>query len=448
MPTGCDGTTAALSRAPVWAAAVALAVTLHGGAAVAEPTRTLDECVAIALERHPSLKAATATINAGQQRVWQAASNYLPQVNGAYSASRRNTSLSSSTGTSTGTVIGTVTRTFNFYSTGVNFSQVLFDFGQTLASIRAAEAQVRSLEADRTIQQATVTLNVKQSYYGLLAARHLEAVADEAVRQTQEHLRDADARFRVGLTAKFDVTNQQVQVANAQLNQVTARNNVAVGRETLRNALGLDEPLTFDIVDSLEVRTVEVGEDEAVALAYQKRPELQSLHAQQQSADEQVVALQRQYLPNITSTGAYQWSGDSYPLQSTWNLGAAVNFPILSGGLTRAQIGEAKANLAKLQFDESQLRQNIALEVREAVLGLQRAAESIRVSKTALRQANENLDLAVGRYKTGVGNVLEVTDAQATHTTAQANYVQALYGYDTSLAALEKATAHDWTAGQ
>jgi len=255
-------------------------------------------------------------------------------------------------------------------------------------------------------------------------------------------------RFRVGLSAKFDVTNQQVQVANAQLNQVTARNNVAVGRETLRNALGLDEPLTFDIVDSFEVRTVEVGEDEAVARAYQKRPELQSLHARQRSADEQVVALQRQYLPNITSNGGYQWSGDTYPLQSTWNVGAAVNLPILSGGLTRAQIGEAKANLAKLQFDESQLRQNIALEVREAVLGLQRAAESIRVSKTALGQANENLDLAVGRYKTGVGNVLEVTDAQATHTTAQANYVQALYGYDTSLAALEKATAHSWIAGQ
>jgi outer membrane protein len=446
VPTGCDFIAPARSRLSLRAAATALALALCSQSLGAEPTKSLNECVAIAIEHHPSLKSATATIEAGQQRVWQAASNYLPQVNAAYSASRRNSSLSSATGVGGGTTVGRTTNTFNFYNTGVNFSQVLFDFGQTLASIRAAEAQVQSLEADRTTQEATVVLNVKQAYYSLLAAQHLETVADEAVRQTQEHLRDAEARFRVGLAAKFDVTNQQVQAANAELNQVTARNNVAVARETLRNALGLDEPLNFGVVDSFEVPAVEVTEATAVTRAYESRPELQSIRAQEQSADEQVSALERRYLPAVTGNAGYQWSGNSYPLQSTWNVGAAVNLPILTGGLTRAQVGEAKANLAKLQFDESQLRQNIALEVRQAVLDLGRAGESIRVSKTALRQARENLDLAVGRYRTGVGNILEVTDAQATHTTAEANYVQALYAYDTSLAALVKATAHDWTA--
>jgi outer membrane protein TolC len=79
--------------------------------------------------------------------------------------------------------------------------------------------------------------------------------------------------------------------------------------------------------------------------------------------------------------------------------------------------------------------------VRQAVLNVQQAAESIRVSEKGLQLARENLDLAEGRYSTGVGNIIELTDAQASLTTAEANHVQALYTYKTSVAALEKATA-------
>jgi len=70
--------------------------------------------------------------------------------------------------------------------------------------------------------------------------------------------------------------------------------------------------------------------------------------------------------------------------------------------------------------------------------------ESIRVSATALRQARENLELAEGRYQTGVGNIIELTDAQASLTTAEANHVQALYNHQTAIAAVEKATAQSF----
>src|SRR5207244_4191396 len=143
----------------------------------------------------------------------------------------------------------------------------------------------------------------------------------------------------------FDVTNAQVQLATAELNRVTARNNVSLGRETLRNALGLLGPLDFDIVDSLEQPRSEVGDAEALDLAYATRPALKSLAAQE-----------------------------------------------------RADKG--------------------------------------------LQQARENLTLAEGRYKTGVGNIIELTDAQVSLATAEASRVQALVGYRTALAALERSTAH------
>jgi len=180
--------------------------------------------------------------------------------------------------------------------------------------------------------------------------------------------------------------------------------------------------------------------------AYDKRPELQSIQAQEFSTTEQIKSLQKSYLPNITSSGNYQWSGSDYPLQSNWNVGAAVNISIFNGGLTTAQVAEQKANLSNLKFNEELLRQSIALEVRQATLNLQQAAESIRVAEKGQQQARENLALAEGRYSTGVGNIIELTDAQASRTTAEANYVQALYSYKTTVAALEKATAGQLTS--
>ena len=229
---------------------------LLGGVAAADelPSKTLAECIAIAVQQHPSLKAAGASVDAGHQRVWQAASNYLPQLSATYGAARRNASISARTGGSG----ATQSQTFNFYNTGVSFTQVLFDFGQTLASIRAAQAAEQSLEAELSTQRDTVVLNVKQSYFNLLAAERLLGVADETVHQSQKHLEQAQGRYDVGMAPKFDVTNVQVQLAQSELNQLTARNNMAVARETLRNALGLVGPLDFDIVDYFGTRRVQI----------------------------------------------------------------------------------------------------------------------------------------------------------------------------------------------
>ncbi len=426
----------------VWIALIGVAVSVAASVAVAQeglPLKTLSECVAIAVQQHPSLKAADASVLAGKQRVWEAAAPYLPQVTGSYSAVRRQINPAAFG------ALAPASRS-NFYNVGASLTQTLFDFGQTLEAIRSAQASAQSLEADRTTQLATVVLGLKQAYFTLLATRRLLAVADETVRQNQKHLDLAEARYKVGLAAKFDVTQAQVQVANAELNQVTARNNVAVARETLRNALGLVGPLDFDIVDNFDVHAVEMNEADALASAYDRRPELQSIRAQELSTSQQIASLQRSYLPTLQAQANYNWQGENYPLLDTWQFGGALTLPLLSGGLTTAQIGEQKANLSNLKFNEEVERQNIALEVRQAVLNLQQASESIRVSETGLREARENLDLAEGRYKTGVGNIIELTDAQASLTTAEANYVQALYTYKTTLATLEKATAKQLTS--
>jgi outer membrane protein len=406
----------------------------------AEPPapKTLAECIALALQQQPTLKAAGATIEAGRERVWQAAAAYLPQVTASYSATRRKASSGSLIGSN---AVGR-SATFNFYSTGVGLSQVLFDFGQNLALIHAAQASAASLAADADTQHDTVVFNVEQGYFGLLAALRLRDVADETVRQNQKHLELAQGRFEVGLAPRIDVTTAQVQLASAELNQVTAHNNVSLARETLRNAIGLMGPLDFEIVDALEQPPLRIDDQEALGLAYDNRPELRSLRAQEEAQSQRIGALERDYLPKVTGTANYIWSGPTYPLRETWNLGASVNLSVFNGGLTTAQIGEAKATLRNLQFTEDAQRQNITLEVSQALLNVRQATEAVRVADKGLEQARENLALAEGRYATGVGTIIELTDAQTSLASAEASRVQALVNRRTAVASLERSTAY------
>jgi outer membrane protein TolC len=402
--------------------------------------KTLAECIALAEAGQPLLAAAGAAVEAGHQRVIQVRAAYLPQVNASYSIDRRFTSASNRVG-----VPGaTQSQTFTFYSASVNLSQVLFDFGQRLDQIRASQARERSLAADAESEHLTVVYDVSQAYFNVLAAQRLLAVADDTVRNVREQLDQAEGRYDVGMAARFDVTRSRVQLASAEFDQVTARNNVAVARETLRNAIGLDGPLDFDLVDTLDVARISVDEDQAVAAAVELRPDLRSVDEQIAARERDVRALRKQHLPSVGGFAAYGYSGTDYPLDNNWDFGASVTLPIFTGLRTSAEVGEARAEVRQLEAQQKSLRQQIELEVRQAVLDLRRADESITVADEGLVQARENLELASGRYQTGVGSVIELSDAQNALTSAEAKQVQSLYSYQISRAALEKATGRSW----
>ena len=413
-------------------------------AAQGEPTSetplTLQEAVDTALTQQPTLRVGQATVEAAQQRVHQQIAGYLPRGGYLYNYTRKQQAVSAAVGgVQAGQQQRVTAQLFNFNSTNFSMSQLLFDFGRTLDSIRAAIASVTASSADLDTTRQTVILNTKQAYYSVLASQRLLQVADETVRQNQKHLEEAQARFTVGLAPRFDVTQAQVQLSNAVLNQVTARNNVALARETLRTAMGVTGPFLFTLVDTLERGTLTVNDEDLVAQAYAYRPELRSIQAQQWATAEQVAALQKQYLPSVTGTAQYNWTGRQYPLQQGWFWGVTLTFPLFDDILTYSQVGEAQANLRGLHAQEDNLRQQIALEVRQSFLTLRQAEESIRVSEQTLVQARENLDLAEGRYAAGVGNIIELTDAQVSLTSAEANTIQALATYKTAVAQLERA---------
>jgi len=400
----------------------------------------IERCIEIALKMQPNILAATGTVRATESRIGQAKSNYYPQVNWSSSYSRIKTG--SSSGSSSGTSNGTLGRTggsFDQYSAGFNVSQTIYDFGKTPTQVKIQKYNFDSSRSDLENVSEQIIFNVRQAYYGVLQTRRNMEVSAESVRQFEQHLEQAKGFFTVGTKPKFDVTKAEVDLGNAKLNLILAENALRLAVVTLNNSIGVPDAPEYALEDNLSFRKYDITLEDALSKAFQDRPDLKSVVARRQASESSIDLAKTGYYPVLTGNAAYSWSGEKFPLEHGWDVGAALSFPIFSGFLTKYQVQEAKANLNVLRANEESVKQTVISDVQQAFLNLKAAEERVPTAKLNVEQATENLDIANGRYSAGVGNPIEVTDAQVSLITAKTSYIQALYDCKIAQAGLEKA---------
>ena len=280
---------------------------------------------------------------------------------------------------------------------------------------------------------------MKQAYFELLRAGRNRDVSRETVEQFRHHLEQAGAFFDVGLKPKFDVTKAEVDLSTAKLNLIKAENASRLARVTLNNAMGLPEAPDYEVEDRLSSGRQDMDLEEAIRKAYERRPDLKAMALKRKSLEQSIELVRKDYYPSLTGSAGYGWGGGDFPLDRGWSFGAEVSIPLFTGFSTQYEIAEAQANLDVLTANENLLRQAIDQDVRQAWLNLREAAERIVAAELTVRQAIENLELANGRYASGVGSPIEVTDALVAASNAKLSEISALYDYKIALAGLERA---------
>lgn len=402
---------------------------------------SLKECIETALKNQPTIRAARENIRAGQGRETQAASPYFPQLTASTGYSESHAPLGGAFGDST----------TKSYTTSLSLSQTLYDFGKTGNAYDAAKLGTLSLERDAERISQEVVLNVKQSYYALLAAKKLVEVARKTIEQTESHLKQAEAFFRTGSKPRYDVTRAEVEVNNANLGLINAKNGVRIRTITLNNAMGIDPGKATEIVEALPAVPVLPTLEQAQLHALQSRPDMKRMEADIAAAQARLSAEQANYLPTLSANAAYNWANGSTEMgpflgtmfkgdvQDSWNAGIMLTLPLFQGGLTKGRVAEARANVLALEAQRDGIRQSILLEVNQAFADLESAAARVDVMEKTLQKARENLDIAQGRYKAGVGPYIEVTDAQLSSVNSETDRIQALYDYHLAIARLLKA---------
>jgi len=397
---------------------------------------TLDECIAIALEAQPSIQATLYDYAAARARVREAFSPLLPQLAGTATATRSNsTVLTTSTGR---TVAVAVSRQpADTFLAQVQLSQLLFDFGKTLAATQVARKLAEVSAEGVELQRQLITLTVKEAYTNILLAQRLIRVQEQALERAELNLSSAKGFVDVGTQPLSTAVRAEVDVANAKVDLINARNALRTARVALNTAMAVDASAQTEIKDNLEYEPTTIDRAALRAEAIRQSPEYRQARLQSSAAEAGVQAASRNFLPNISGTGSY--GGTQLDLNPTWSLGLAFTWNIFDGGNLVAAYDEAKANLGAASARVKVAELTLIQSLEQAEIAVEAAQERIQAARALIASSQENFRLAQGRFDVGVGTILELTDAQLALTQASNTEAQALADYRIALAQLDRA---------
>ena len=454
------------------------------------PTFTLNQAILTALQRNPTLLNAEQEIKRSKGVIIQVRAQALPQINananfqwidphliGARVFGNTSTSsgftpspaaspaaasslmegLPSQVGdvrtplaAATPAAIQNVEQSDVSYAISVTGTQLIFN-GTTFNQIRGTFFQRDSayFSFRNILDQLIAT--VKTQFYQIIVNRDLVTVNEENVHLLEAQLKDQQNRFEAGTVPRFNVLQADVQLHNQIPQLITAQNNLRISKLQLAKTLGLDFQRRFGDRPPLEVigdmpyipRPIELAD--AIEMGKQRRPFLKQARANVLNQLQQVRATAGQWLPNITTTGGGEWV--SSPINSSWHditkgWTALVqgSVPIWDSGAIAGQVIQQRALLSetKITYDDD-VRQ-VELEIQTAYSNLQQNEELVKSQEKNVELADEALRLAKARLDAGAGVQLDVLNATVQLLTAQSTRLQALFGYNSSLAEFDRAT--------
>ncbi len=330
----------------------------------------------------------------------------------------------------------------NNYNNGLNVTWALWTGGRVEGLISAARYERSAAEEAVKLTEAETKLSATSAYYQYLEAINLEDVSRESVENLSSHLTNVQQQYNAGIVAKLDVLSSNVSLANAKHEYITAQNAKNVAEANLNNIMRLPMSTKLIPIDTnFPEPEFTITMEQALELADKNRWEILQAEYAYQAAKQQVKVARSGYLPTISVSGGYNWDDDDFPGTENrgWNVVGGLSWSLWDGGATDAQIKSAKAAMRAAEETLQQVRESVALEVREDYLNILAAKEQIRATEAAVAEAEEAYKIATVRYKSGVGINLDVLDAQYNLNEARTNYITAMYDYNVGLATLEKA---------
>ncbi len=356
---------------------------------------------------------------------------------------------STGTGTGTGTGQQPGNGSFNTGNSGYNnnySARLSVTQGIDLFRLVPAAQDVERLTSDfyatdlDRIQNETA-LSVKNQFFNVLRDQAQAAVYAQQVAADTESVRVTQARVTAGAAAQYDLLTAQTTLSNAQQQLSSARNTLTLAQVNLNNLLGVGADEVIGLQEPPPPLTQTFNTPQLTQTAFARRPELHQ-------ADNNVLIAQRliklagvSLLPSLSVVGSGNYNGNvsgSSP-HGVVSLSAVLGIPLYDGGATRAKVREAQSDLRSQEITRDQLRQNVSIEIRQALSNINDAQTRATSAGVGVTQATEAYRLATVRYQNGIGTILDEVNAQAQLAQARTNLLNAQYDYQTSLAQLVRA---------
>jgi len=413
---------------------------------------TLQQAIAIAELHNPEIAAARLELDRSQAALQEQRAAWLPQVRAASELTLQEGQTQSSL-----EGINPITGEAQFSNSGNAIDTVLggsirvdydlFTSGLRSARIVTAERQLRLQQLEVEVLTEQLRLDVSQEYYNLQRTDEQLRIRQDALTQAEQNLQDAQALERAGVGTRFDVLQAQVDVANRQQDLTRALSDQQISRRQLVQRLDLDHTLNISASDPVAVtENWPFTLEESIVLAFQSRAELEQRLVEREVSNAQRRAAISQYGPQVALFGQYSvqntLSDANSNFSDNYSAGVQLNWLLFDGGAARAQARQQEIGVAVAEENFAAVRDAVRFQVESSFLNLQANQTNIATTELNVERATEALRLARLRFQSGVGTQSDVLQSQTDLTEAEFNRVEAILGYNESLANLRRAVSN------
>jgi len=391
---------------------------------------TLSDVAEAALCNNPQTREAYANAKVQAAQLGVAKSAYLPTLTDNVGANQNYSNPASVTRGSS----------YNTLSNSIVASYLLYDFGNRDATLENARQLLQAASATQNSTVQAVLLAAVKAYYQTQSAIAALSATLEAERAAEESFKSADAKYKAGVSTPADKLQAQTAFAQATLTRITAEGTLRTAYGTLANVMGLNANRVVRLVPSNnQLATQDIGQDidSLITLAQQRRPDLLASEAQVRAAQASIDASKAAAKPTVSlSTSNNYQDGTNFTSNNTSSLGVTVSIPLFGGYSPTYKIRSAEAAAEVKAAQRDSLRLQISLDVWTAYQSLRTANESIKSAEALVASAKESSRVAIGRYKAGVGNIIDTLNAQSSLASANQQKIQAMLNWDIARASL------------
>lgn len=395
---------------------------------------TLADVADASLCNNPQTREAWASARVQAAQLGIAKSAYLPKVTDSVSANANVASPQSNR-----------SNPYSNLSNSLVATYLLYDFGNRDANLENARQLLQAASATQSGTVQNVLLNAVQAYYQVQAKQSALDASLESERASAESFKAADAKYKAGVSTPADKLQAQTAYAQQTLARITNEGSLKTAYGTLANVMGLaaNQSLilaTNHVTNSAATPDILQDVNALIEEAHIRRPDLIASEAQLKAAEANINASRNAAKPTISlSLSNNTQDGSQFDATNNIALGVTLSIPLFEGYAPtyRIRAAEANADLQSAQLDRLKLA--VSLDVWNTYQTLKTATQTISAADILVSSAEESARVALGRYKAGVGNIIDTLNAQSALANAQQQSIQARLNFNIARASLAQA---------
>lgn len=393
---------------------------------------SLVDVVDLALRNNPATRASWAQARAAASLFGSARGAYYPTVEGAGSLARVQSPATSTRPAGKRTE----------YGPSIALNYLLLDFGGRSGAVETARQSLFAANLAHNATLQNTVLQAEVAYFAYMANLALLAAQRSALADARANLTAAQRRNTVGLATIADVLQARTALSQEQLNLETIQGNLQAARGSLASALGLPANLPFELEPlptEIPVGMITQSVDSVINEALRNRPDLAAARAQAAAASAQVRVARSAYLPSLTFGGDAARTYSSPPTFAgpSYRVALGVAIPIFDFS-RQYDVAAARAQADAASAFADQARQDVITQVFVSYYALQTAERRVATADDLLASAQQSVQVAAGRYREGVGSIIDLLTAQTALANARAQQVQSRWQWYTALAQLAR----------